>query len=157
MSGLLMERLHVIKGKDPVADSFAGAVASDVVDMSEMEYVAFIRHDGAGGVGTSTVQVEACDDTTPTNHTPIPFFYREVLSGDTEAAAPAATASTGVATTAQASKLVIAEVHHSALAATGYRYVRALYTEVADAAVLGGVLIVGEARRPAAIKASAID
>lgn len=157
MSGLLQERFHIIKGKDPVADSFAGAVGSDVVDMAAFERVLFVRHDGAGAVGTSTVQVEACDDTVPTNHTPIPFYYREILSGDTEAAAPAATASTGVATTAQASKLVVAEVHQSALAATGYRYVRVLYTEVADAAVLGGVLILGEAKDAAAIKASAID
>jgi hypothetical protein len=157
MSGLLLERFHIIKGKDPVADAFSGAVGSDVVDMSAFERVLFIRHDGVGAVGTSTVQVEACDDTTPTNHTPIPFHYREVLTGDTEAAAAAATVAAGVATTAQSSKLVVAEVHHSALAATGYRYVRALFTEVANDPVLGGVLILGEARLAGAIKASAID
>lgn len=157
MSALLMERLHVIKGKDPVADAFAGTAVSDVVDMSMFSRVLFIRHDGVGTTGTSTLTIEACDDTTPTNTAAIPFYYREVLSGDTEAAAPALKTAAGVATTAQSSKLVIAEVRADALAETGYRYVRAKYTEVADSAVLGGVLILGEARHPGAIKPSAID
>lgn len=157
MSGLLMERLQVIKGKDPVADAFAGTVSSDIVDMAAFEHVLFIRHDGVGTTGTSTVTVEACDDVTPSNVVAIPFYYREVLSGDTEAAAPARKTAAGVATTAQSSKLVIAEVANQDLAETGYRYVRVKYTEVADAAVLGGILILGEARDAAAIKASAID
>lgn len=156
MSGLLMERLQVIKGKDPVADAFAGTAVTDVVDMSEFSRILFIRHDGVGATGTSTLTVEACDDTTPSNVTAIPFHYREVLTGDTEVAITAKAAA-GVATSAQSSKLVIAEVREDALAATGYRYVRAKYTEVVDSAVLGGVLILGEKKAPRAISGSAID
>ncbi len=71
MSGLLMERLHLIKGLDPVADAFAATVSSDVVDMSEFSRVLFVVHVGVGATGTSTFTVEACDDIVPTNTTAI--------------------------------------------------------------------------------------
>jgi hypothetical protein len=155
MSGLLMERLQFISGKDPVADAFAGTAASDVVDMSEFSRIVFLAHIGVGATGTSTVTVEACDDIVPTNTTAIPFHYRIDHVGDEGAIAAAAAA--GFATTAGSAKIVAVEVREDALASTNYRYVRAVYTEVVDSPVLGGVLIVGERKRQSAAALSAID
>ena len=155
MSGLLMERLQFIKGLDPVADAFAGTVASDVVDMSEFSRIVFLRYDGVGATGTSTVTVEACDDIVPTTTTAVPFRYRIDHEGDEGVLAAAAAA--GFNTPAGSSKLVAVEVREDALASTGYRYVRAKFVEVVDSPVLGAVLIFGEAKAGRAQKLSAID
>lgn len=155
MSGLLMERLQFIKGIDPVADAFASTVSTDVVDMAEFSRIVFLRYDGVGATGTSTVTVEACDDIVPTNTSAIPFHYRVDHVGDEGALAAAAAA--GFATTAGSSKLVAVEVREDALAASGYRYVRAKFAEVVDSAVLGCVLILGEKKAARAASLSAID
>jgi len=156
MPSLLLERLHYVKGVDPVADAFAATVSSDVVDMGALSRVVFIRHDGVGATGTSVVTVEACSDTTPSLTTAVPFYYRQILSGDTEGTLTRA-AATGFTTTAGSSKLVVIEVREEDLADIGYRYVRAKFTESVDSPVLGGVLILGEAKMAAAQKASIID
>lgn len=155
MSGLLMERLQLIKGIDPVADAFAGTVATDVVDMSEFSRVVFIFYGGVGATGDSTVTIEACDDVVPTNTSAIAYFSREDHAGDEGAIT--ARAATGFIPTAGSSRIAAFEVHESALASTGYRYVRAKFVEDTDSAVLGCVLIVGEAKRASAQKLSAID
>ena len=73
---------HKIKGKDPVADCFAGTATSDVVK-AQGQGVLFTIYKGVGTTGTSTVTVLACDDTTPSNSTAVPFIYRTCTSGDT--------------------------------------------------------------------------
>jgi len=157
MSGLLMERLHLIKGLDPVADAFSGTVSSDVVDMSEFSRILFLIHAGVGATGTSTITVEACDDIVPTTTSAIAFRYRQILSGDTEGAITAA-AATGFVVTAGSSKIVAVEIRADALAELGYRYVRLKAVESVDSPVLGGILILGEKKRQSAgPAASAID
>ena len=156
MSHLLMEDLQFIKGLDPVADACAGTIYSDVVNMGLMEKVAFVMYVGVGATGTSTLTVQACDDTTPSNRTAVPFYYREILTGDTEGTLTAAGAA-GFVTTAGSSKLVVVEVDQSALAATGYGYVQLKAVEVADSPILGGILVIGEAKRESSsAKTSAI-
>lgn len=156
MSGLLVERLQFIKGLDPVADAFAGTVSSDVVDMSAFERVAFVVYAGVGATGTSTFTVEACDDTTPSNTTAVAYYSREITSGDTEGAITARAAA-GYIGTAGSSKIFVFEVTQQQLAATGKRYVRLTAVESVDSPVLGSILVIGEARWPAATKSSAID
>lgn len=157
MSGLLIEGLRLIKGIDPIADAFAATVTSDVVDMSEFSRIVFVRYDGVGATGTSTVTVEACDDIVPTTTSAIPFHYRQILTTDSEGTLTAAAAA-GFTTTAGSSKIVVAEVREDALAASGYRYVRAKYVEVVDSPVLGAILILGEKKsKQATAPASAID
>lgn len=156
MAATLMERFQLIKGIDPVANAFASTVYSDVVDMSDFSRLLFVRYDGVGTTGTSTVTVNACDNTTPSNRTPIPFRYRQILTGDTEGTLTAA-AVTGFTTTAGSSKIVAVEVDEPAVASTGYRYVECKFVEVAASAVLGGVLIFGEKKVRRAIAASSID
>jgi hypothetical protein len=154
MSGLLMERLQFITGKDPVADAFAGTVSSDVVDMSEFSRIVFLLHIGVGATGTSTITVEACDDVTPSNTTAVPFFYRIDHVGDEGVIAAAA--ATGFATTAGSSKIVAVEVREDALADTNFQFVRLKAVEVVDSAVLGGILILGEKKAARAQSLSAI-
>ena len=156
MAGYFLEGYQLIKGLDPIADAFAGTVSTDVVDMSEFSEVAFVRYDGVGATGTSTVTVEACDDIVPTNTTAVAFHSRSITTGDTEGAITARAAA-GFDTPAGSSKLVAAIVREDALAASEYRYVRATYVEVVNSPVLGGVLIFGKKKSSRAISNSAID
>lgn len=156
MSGLLMERLKFIKGLDPVADAFSGAtVYTDVVNMAGLSRLVFVVYAGVGATGSSTLTVQACDDTTPSNRTAIAFHYREITTGDTEGALTAA-ATTGFVTTAGSSKIVLVEVSEDALSASGYGYVQLKAAESANDPVLGGILVIGEAKVASALKATAI-
>ena len=137
---LLMQESHFVKGIDPVADAFAGTVASDIVSMAKWTRCTFIIYKGVGTTGTSTITVEACDDVTPTTTSAIPFWYRAITSGDTPGALTRATSS-GFATTAGSSELYIVEVDVDELAASGYEYVRCKAVEVVNDPVIGAILI----------------
>lgn len=156
MVGYFVEEYQFIKGLDPVADAFAGTVSSDVVDMSEFEEVAFVMHIGVGATGTSTWTVEACDDIVPTTTSAIAFHSRLIATGDTEGALTARAAA-GTIPTAGSSKIFIATVREDALAASGYRYVRATCVESVDSPVLGGILVIGKKKAARAVSNSAID
>jgi len=141
MSQLMIENLRLVKGLDPVADAFAGTVASDVVNMQGHESVMFVIYKGVGTTGTSTITVEACDDVTPTNTSAIPFHYRAITTGDTEGAVTAAAAA-GFATGAGSSEIYAIEAQADELSSNGYGYVRLAAVEVVNSPVLGGVIIV---------------
>lgn len=155
MSGLLMEELHLAKGLDPVADAFDSTVYSDVIAMRDISRILFAIHAGVGATGTSTITVEACDDVVPSNTVAIPFFSREITSGDTEGAITARAAA-GFVVTAGSSKIVVAEVREDALAASGFGYVRLKAVESVNSPVLAGILVIGEAKNAGASKPSAI-
>ncbi len=145
-----------VKGIDPVADAFAGTVSTEIVSMRNYAVAEFTRYDGVGTTGTSTVTVEACDDTTPSNTSAIPFLYQEVLTGDTPGVIKQATA-TGFATTAGSSQMYRIWAHAGDLAASGFEFVRATFVEVANSPVLGGVLIeLKESKFDAEVPATAI-
>ncbi len=146
---LLMEALHFVKGKDPVADVFDNAISpvSDVVSMRGYGNVLFVIHIGVGATGTQTLTVEACDNVTPSNTTAIVFWYREITTGDTEGAITKA-AATGFTTTAGSSKIVLIEARAEDVAAAsvnsavGNEFVRlAQSAEPANSPVLGGIVI----------------
>lgn len=140
MTSLAMERSHFELGLAPVADAFAGTVNSDVVSMKRHNRVRFVVVKGAGGTGTSTVTIEACDDTTPSNVSAIPFRYRRTVAGSNPGAWAEATAA-GFTTTAAANEIYECEVEAEKLSASGYGYVRLTAVEVANDPVLGGILI----------------
>ena len=142
----MLQNSHFMKGLDPVADAFAGTVGSDVVNFANYHSIVFVIYKGVGTTGTSTITVEACDDTTPSNTTAIPFRYKAITSGDTEGALTAATTS-GFTTTAGSSQLYLIEVDQQEMGDTGYDYVRLKAVESADDPVLGGVLIIGNGAR----------
>lgn len=142
----LLTNLHLVKGIDPVADAFATTVYSDVVKLSDYDCVMFVVYAGVGTSGTSVVTIEACDDTTPSNTSAIPFHYREVTTGDTEGTLTAASAS-GFTMTAGSSRFAMMEVAAEDLLAAGYGYVRAKFAESVDSAVIGCVFaIMGKPR-----------
>jgi len=132
------QEIHWVKGIDPIADAFTGTVSTDVFEAWGHE-ILFIRYHGVGTTGTSTITVEACDDITPSNTTAVPYRYRICTTGDTWGSWTSV-AATGFTTTAGSSQMYEVRVDAGDLGATGYGYVRAKFTEVADDPVLGGVL-----------------
>ena len=155
MAGYYLEGYQLIKGLDPIADAFAGTVNSDVVNVKGLSRVLFIVYAGVGATGTSTFTVEACDDVTPTNTTAVAYQSRMILTGDTEGAVTARTTA-GFIPTAGSSKIILFEVKEQDLAASGYGYVRLHAVESVNDPVLGGILVIGEAKDARAIKATAI-
>lgn len=140
---MMMEALKFAKGLDPVADALSATVASDVVSMRNHKRVLFAVHIGVGATGTSTFTVEACDDVVPTTTVAVPFWSREILTGDTESAITRR-ASTGFVNTAGSSKIILIEVDAEDLAELGpdYGFVRLKAVESVDSPVLGGILII---------------
>lgn len=138
---LLLEKIKFAKGLDPVADAFAGTVNSDVVSMRGHKRVVFAVIVGVGATGTSTFTVEACDDVVPTTTEAIPFWSREILTGDTESAITRRAAA-GFVNTAGSSKIVLIEVDAEDLAEAGdYGFVRLHAVESVDSPVLGGIFV----------------
>lgn len=152
---LLMEDLQFVKVLDPVADAFDSTPVTEVINMKNAHRVLFVVHVGVGATGSSTFTVEACDDVVPTNTSAIPFYYREILSGDTEGAITLK-ATTGVVDTVGSSKLILVEVREDALAASGYGFVRLKAVESVNSPVLGGIIAILESKIPGALKPTAI-
>jgi len=94
-----------------------------------------------GAVGTATITVEACSDTTPTTTTAIPFYFQECVVGDTFGPIQAAPAA-GFTTAAASNKMYKVEVDDQSLASTGYGYIRLKSTEVVVGAILGSVIAI---------------
>jgi hypothetical protein len=134
-----LENMHFVQGKAPVADALAGTVGSDVVNCENAHWVCWVLQKGVGTTGTSTITVEACDDVTPSNTAAIPFFYRNVTTGDTATALTAATTA-GFTTTAGSAHMVLVAADCAELAASGYGYMRLKAVEVVDDPVLAGIL-----------------
>ena len=130
--------MHSVPGIYPVADAFAGTAATDIIEM-QGEGILFTRFHGVGATGTSTVTVLACDDTTPTNSTAVPFKYRISTTPDTWGAWTEATTA-GFTTTAGSNQLYEIWAAAEEQGYLGYKYVKVVFTEVVDSPVLGGVL-----------------
>lgn len=138
MTMITLEGIHGVNVLPPVADAGNGNIATDIVDMSCAAKAHFIVQKGVGTTGTSTITIEACDDTTPSNTTAVPFRYRNITSGDTVTAVTEAT-SAGFTTTAGSNHHIQIEVDAVEIAKAGYRYVRLAAAESADDPVLFGV------------------
>lgn len=152
---IILGKLHWVKGIDPIADAFAGTVQTDIVECKG-QGVLFIRYDGVGTTGTSVVTVQACSTIGAAATTAVPFIYRISTTGDTWGNWTAAT-TTGFTTTAGSSQMYQIYVDAAHLAETGYGFARAVFTEAADAEVLGGVLMAVVGLRYAEQPESLID
>lgn len=138
-----LEKLRFTQGLPPVADYGAAGVSSDVIDMSGHNKAIFVIQKGAGATGTGVLTIEACDDTTPSNTTAVPYRYRETTAADvlgtlTEAAAA------GYTVTAGANILVVVEVDAVEVRKAGatFEFVRLTMTESTDSPVLAGILVI---------------
>lgn len=139
---LMMERLKFSKGLDPVADVFDTVQRSDVYSMRDHGRGLFVVYIGVGATGTSTFTINACDDVVPTTRSAVPFWYRQILTGDTESAITRATTA-GFTNTAGSSKIILMEVDAKDLTAAGYGFVELTSTESVNSPVLGSVLFIG--------------
>ena len=133
------EVTHLGIGLSPASDRFAGTVYSDIINMENYGKCRFVVIGDTGATGTSTFTVEACDDTTPSNSTAIPFYYAEHSSNDVRGTLTAATTA-GFTCAARANRLITVEVDAEDLIASGYSYVRLKAVESVDGAVLGTIL-----------------
>ena len=143
---ILTQRGHIVNSLPPVADAFDGTKRSDVHNMKNYHGCTFLIYKGVGTTGTSTITVNACDDTTPSNRTAIPFRYRANTSSDTWGTVTVATA-TGFVTTAGSNHMYEIIVDGDELGDTGYGYVELTAIESANDPVLGGVLFIGHEPR----------
>lgn len=132
---------HLVKGLDPVADAFSGTVYSDIISLKNHGEIEFVIYKGVGATGTSTITVEASDDTSGSNVSAVPFKYQAITSGDTHGVLTDA-AATGFTTTAGNSQLYRIYAERSKLIASGYKYIRLKAVEVVDSPVLGGILAI---------------
>ncbi len=136
---------HFINATPPVADAFSGTLNSDIAS-GNCDAITILYYQGVGTTGTSTLTVDACDDTSGSNTTAIPFEYRTNTSADTFGAWTAATTS-GFTTTAGNNHIYEIRVDPAELAEEGYQYFRLTAVEVADSPVLGGVMYILEGLR----------
>lgn len=142
-SSLLMERLHFVKGVDPVANAFAGAtVTSDVVNMQEYDRALFVLYKGAGAVGTTVVTALACSNAAASVTSAIRFYYRRACASTDVEGTITHAETTGFTTTAAASEFYLIEVKAEDLLASGYHYVEINCAESVANAVSGCILTV---------------
>lgn len=137
----MLQSLKFAKGIDPVANAFAATVRSDVYNIEAHGRVLFVIYVGVGATGTSTITVNACDNVTPSTRSAIPFWYREITTGDTDGAITRAT-TTGFVTTAGSSKIILVEADAKDCAAVGYGFVELTAIESVASPVLGGVMAI---------------
>lgn len=123
------------------ADYTSGNIYTDIVRMSDFDELHFLVIRGAGAVGTATIEVNACDDSTPTTNADVAFTYRVCATSDTWGAWTASEA-TGFTTTAAADYMYQIKVKASDLT-DGYGYVRLKLTEVDSTACDGAILALG--------------
>lgn len=134
----IVDKLHSIPVIYPVADAFAGAAASDVVEV-QGEGVLFEIVKGVGATGTATITVLSADDTTPTTTAAVAFMYRASTTPDVWGDWTQATTA-GFATTAGSNQVYQVWVNAQQLAANNYAYAQLVSTEVVDSPVAGAVM-----------------
>ena len=132
----LLERLHFIGGLAPDSDFAAGTVYTDVFEMNGEAAYFLVWYGANASLGASTLTIEACDDTTPTNSTAVAFYYRTSSTFDTWGAWTAATTS-GITVGAAADSAWQILVPASECASEGYGYIRAKIVESTNQAADG--------------------
>lgn len=139
----MKELTHVVAGKYPIADAFAGTGYSAAVSSRNYKTVEFLMLRGVqDGATTSTLTVLAGSSiATPTaGATAVEFLYQVCTTGDTWGAITKAE-STGFATTAGNSTMYRIFVDAAKLAEEGLEYCQLRWVESGDNPVVGAVVI----------------
>lgn len=158
---------HIVQGIVPVADAFTAGKSTDIVSLKDYNRVTFLIITGAiedSGV-SNVVTVDACDDTTPTTTTAMPFYHRTLewsTTTDTwEALTLAAAAGYNLtlnAAVANAVHIVTVTGDMVNSAAPGFEYVRLTIAETVNKTITATVLVIlDEARYPQAVPLTAIS
>lgn len=160
--GRFAQEFATVLGLPPQADAFATTGISDIVNATDAEEVIFRLLLGATADNVNTITVEACDNTTPSNSTAIPFTYQLTSTEGSPGAVTVATSS-GVATDGD----LAANQHYTimvdpadieaAASHAGRKYVRLVVTEGGSAgAQLGAIDIMVRTQRRQAQIASVV-
>jgi hypothetical protein len=129
--------VHFVKGKDPVADFNDTVAYSDVIEVMG-DGIGYLYYKGvSAGADAAVITVVACDDTTPSASSAVPFWYKVV--GTTDSGWTAATAA-GFTVTSGSSQLYEIRAPKDVFASSGYKYSRLVATEGANHAVVGCIL-----------------
>lgn len=103
MSGYFSESHHIVNGLSPVADAFATAGSSDIVNLAKYSAVTFIISTGATTTADGVVTVLAGTDVSAATNA-VAFKYRTVLAPATTNVPSALTAATSSGFSMTASK-----------------------------------------------------
>ena len=122
-------------------DIFNGDPATDVLSMAIYQDILFIITKNAGATGTTTITVESCDNTTPSNTQAVAFRSQVTTTGNA-ASAWAARAAAGFDTTAGANQIYVIWVRAEQLDGTD-QFVRLVATEVVNSPVDGAIIAIG--------------
>lgn len=152
---ILSQSVHFVPLIDPVADFLDTGKTTSPINMRDAHAVTFYLYWGVGATGTSTVTVEACDDTSATNVSAIPFKYRVRSATDVFGALTSATTA-GFTTTAGSSQVYCVEVDANEMGDSGYKYVRLKTVEVVNSPVLGGIHAMVQVAKPRAVTSTVL-
>ncbi len=152
---ILSQAVHMVPLIDPIADAFDTGKTTTPINCRDISAVTFYLYWGVGATGTQTVTVEACDDTSATTTSALPFKYRIRTATDVFGALVDATTA-GFTTTAGSSQVYVIEVNCAAMGHVGYKYLRLKTVEVVNSPVLGGVWAMCQVSKPRAITSTVI-
>jgi hypothetical protein len=118
-------------------DIFNGDPASDVISMENAQTAVFLIINNSG-IGNATIEVFACDDTTPTTTTAISFLVRSISAADTQV--DALTESKAFLTSTGMDMIYIVEVDQAKVnEVSGRKYVQLRCAEVTNQPVDGAI------------------
>jgi hypothetical protein len=157
---------HVVQGLVPVADAFTSGKSTDIVSLKDFNRVTWIIITSAiedSGI-SNVVTVDACDDTTPTNTTAMPFYHRSLQWSTTVDTWGALTLAAAAGYNLTSNNAVANAVHLVTVtgpmvesAAPGFEFARLTIAETANKTITATVLcILDEARYPQATPLTAI-
>lgn len=131
---MLSEHIKPLKGLAPAADRFNTGPGTDWFNTKLHEEITFIVYHQGGTTGKAKLQVEMASDASGTGATAVPFSYRRMTTGDSDALGSigAATAADGIETVPGEDTLIEVNINCRALPDEAKTFVRLKTTETAD-------------------------
>lgn len=129
---MLIEEIKLLKGLAPAADRFNTSPYTDIFSLKHGQELTFLIYHSGGTTGQGTFTVEACDDVSASNVVAIPFRYRKVATGTSDAqSAIADAAAAGISTVAAEDAIFAIAIKAQDLPA-GYPYARCKLAEAVN-------------------------
>ena len=151
-----VSKMHWVNVLVPVADRWNNGPATDIVEAAG-EGVLFLIQCGAGA-GATLITAEACDDTTPTTNTDIPFIYRSMTTApDTWGDWTVGVSGTGFNTSTTENLAYQVWCDAADIGALGFGYVRLQTTESTDVSLVAGIMAAVTNTRYAIQPSSLVD
>lgn len=139
---MLSEKIKFCKGLAPAADRFNSDPTTDWINTEGHSRLTFLVIHAGGTTGVATLTVNASAVAAGSSPTAIPFTYRRMTTGASDAqAAPAAATAEGISTVAAEDTIIEVEVNVAALP-DGKTFVSLNCNETVDDPVTGCVLAI---------------